>query len=387
MSRPSERARSDRFGYGQAAATLADVAERAGVGAGTVSRVLNGSPMVREATRGRVEQAIRDLGYRPNRIARSLSRGHATAVGIVVPFFVRPSAVERVRGAERVLTSAGYDILLHNVSTPHQVPEQFRNAGAAAADGLLVISSPPIPAQIEELARQLPIVLIDVRYPDLPQIFTDDLEGGRIAARHLLELGHTRAGFVGDVSRNPFRFTSSAHRRRGFEEEMRAAGCRGPAVAEGEHSQQAAMELATRILGLPRPPTAIFAASDTQALGVLAAASAAGMRVPEDLSVIGFDDIEAATFAGLTTVRQPLEYSGERGARLLLDTIAGRRDPGPHEERLELSLAVRRTTGPPPRQAYVAVHISPSMTHTPGKRPLKSEGLGTTDSAVHDAPG
>ncbi len=356
MSRPSDRGRTGGVGFDQAVATLTDVAARAGVGSGTVSRVLNGSPLVREATRRRVEQAIQDLEYRPNRIARSLSRGHATAVGIVVPFFVRPSAIERVRGAERVLTRAGYDILLHNVSVPKQVPEQFANAGAGAADGLLVISTPPIPAQIQELARRLPIVLVDVRYPNLPQVYTDDVEGGRMAARHLLELGHTRIGFVGDLSRNPFRFTSSAHRRQGFEEEMRAAGCRvtSDLFEEGEHSQGAAMELATRILQQRRRPTAIFAASDTQALGVLAAAAATGVRVPEDLSVIGFDDIEAATYAGLTTVRQPLEYSGEQGARLLLDAVVGNRQLAPPEEELGLTLIIRRTTAPARRPASPA---------------------------------
>jgi len=331
-------------------ATIADVAALAGVGVATVSRVLNGGSMVREATRQRVQSAIEDLNYRPNTIARSLSLGRAMTVGVITPFFVRPSAVERLRGAEAEFTGAGYDTVLYNGSTPNQVDEQFWNVARGRTDGVLVISVPPPRSQMERLRGRTPVVLVDVRYPGLSQVYIDDVEGGALATRHLLQLGHRRIAFVGDVSDNPYGFTSSAYRRVGFLDSMRRAGLEVPVehIKEDVHSREAALRLASELLSLPEPPTAIFAASDTQALGVLEAASRSGVDVPGDLSVVGFDDIDVAPYVGLTTVRQPLQYSGARGARLLLELMDGGRSSAPVVEKLSLALVVRRTTGEPP---------------------------------------
>jgi LacI family transcriptional regulator len=336
-----------RSGRDRRLATMADVGALAGVGEATVSRVLNSSGLVSEGTRQRVLSAIRELDYRPNPIARSLSRGRAMTLGVIVPFFVRPSAVERLRGAEAEFTAAGYDTVLYNVGTPDQVPAQFANVAGGRADGVLVISVPPPAHHIERLLGSgTPVVLVDVRRPGFNQVYTDDVEGGVLATRHLLELGHRRIAFVGDPSDNRFGFTSSAHRRAGFEEAMRAARLEVPAhyVREGEHSREVALKLASELLALPDPPTAIFAASDTQAFGVLEAAVRAGVGVPDQLSVIGFDDVEMAPYLGLTTVRQPLTYSGARGAQLLIDQAAGWCPEKPVVEKLSLELINRRTT-------------------------------------------
>jgi LacI family transcriptional regulator len=199
------------------------------------------------------------------------------------------------------------------------------------------------------VGSMIPMVLVDLSHPGVTHVYTDDIEGGRMATRHLLELGHRRIGFVGDFSDNPFGFTSSAHRCAGFQESMRRAGLEVPPeyVMEGEHSRDVAVRMATELLDLPEPPTAIFAASDTQAFGVLEAAAAAGVEVPGKLSVIGFDDIEVAAYVGLTTVRQPLRYSGARGAQLLLDLAESGAAAEPVVEKLRLDLIVRRTTAAP----------------------------------------
>ncbi|MBJ7598044.1 MAG: substrate-binding domain-containing protein [Candidatus Dormibacteraeota bacterium] len=341
---PSKDARGGRD---RRLATMSDVGARAGVGEATVSRVLNGSGLVSEGTRQRVLSAIKELDYRPNPIARSLSRGRAMTLGVIVPFFVRPSAVERLRGAEAEFTAAGYDTVLYNVGTPDQVFDQFANVAGGRADGVLVISVPPPAHHMERLVgRGTPVVLVDVRWPGLNQVYTDDVEGGALATRHLLELGHRRIAFVGDPSDNRFGFTSSAHRRAGFEAAMRATGLEVHShyVREGEHSREGALELASELLALPDPPTAIFAASDTQAFGVLEAAVRAGVGVPHQLSVIGFDDVEMAPYLGLTTVRQPLTYSGVRGAQLLIEQAAGWYPEEPVVEKLSLELINRRTT-------------------------------------------
>jgi LacI family transcriptional regulator len=330
-------------------ATMADVAARAGVGVATVSRVVNGSGLVHEATRERVQSAIEELDYRPNHIARSLSRGQAMTLGVIIPFFVRPSAVERLRGAEARFTAAGYDTVLYNVSAPGQICEQFANVAGGRTDGILVVSVPPPRQLMRRLLQTTPAVLVDVRYPGLSQVYSDDVEGGALATRHLLELGHRRIAFVGDLTDDRYGFTSSAHRRAGFEETMRRQGLDVPPdyVKEGEHAREVALNLASELLSLPEPPTAIFAASDTQALGVLEAAAQSGVDVPGELSVVGFDDIEVAPYVGLTTVRQPLEYSGARGAQLLLELLAGEHPRRPVVEKLSLELVVRRTTAPP----------------------------------------
>jgi len=332
-------------------ATISDVASLAGVGEATVSRVLNGSALVREATRQRVQAAIEELDYRPSPIARSLSGGRAMTLGVVAPFFVRPSAVERLQGAEAGFTDAGYDTVLYNVSTPEQRREQFANVARGRADGVLVISVSPPRREMDRLVgSRIPMVLVDLRHPGVTHIYTDDVEGGRLATRYLLELGHRRIAFVGDFIDNPFGFTSSAHRCAGFQDTMRRAGLDVPPVyvKEGEHSREVAVRMAAELLALAEPPTAIFAASDTQAFGVLEAAAGAGVDVPGQLSVMGFDDIEVAAYVGLTTVRQPLRYSGARGARLLLDLAEGGSPPEPVVEKLRIELIERRTTASPP---------------------------------------
>jgi DNA-binding LacI/PurR family transcriptional regulator len=317
--------------------TIAEVAERAGVGVGTVSRVLNGSPAVSRATRGRVLAVIDELGYAPNAAARALSTGRTCTVGVVAPFLTRPSVVERLRGVSRRIAAAGYQLVLFDVERPRPLAEL---AGAGRMDGLVLISLVPRDAELERLrAAGIPVVLVDAEHPDLPCVFIDDVEGGRLAAEHLLRLGHRRIGFIGDAE-GPFGFTSTPRRREGAARACAAAGAE-LLVRSGPHGRDRARVLAAELLAAPGRPTAIFAASDTQALGVLEAADAAGLRVPRDLSVVGFDDVEMARYAGLTTVAQPLEESGLRGAELLLGALDGA--PG-MRRRLPLELVVRWST-------------------------------------------
>lgn len=335
-------------------ARIADVAARAGVGVGTVSRVLNGHASVRAATRERVLDAIDALNYRPSRMARNLSLGRTLVIGVVMPFFTSPSAVERVRGVVTALAGTPYDVMLFDVESNERQKRAFELLDRGdRCDGLLIISLIPPDAEVARLrAGGLPCVLVDAPHPELPAIVIDDVAGGELATRHLIELGHRRIGFVGDKPVDAFRFTSSRDRTRGYERAHEKAGLEllPEYVREGTHSRHVARSIAIELLRLPRPPTAIFAGSDTQALGVLEAARALGVAVPEELSVVGFDDIEAAALVGLTTVRQPLFDSGRRGAELLLQGIQGER-LDPRAEQLPLELVLRGTTAPPQRRA------------------------------------
>lgn len=333
---------------GEAMVTIADVAKHAGVGLGTVSRVLNGSPQVRDATRMKVEDSIDTLGYRPNPLARSLSLGRGHTVGVIVPFFTHPSAVERLRGVVAALADSGYDLVLFNVSSPFHPDEPFHAlTGPHRADGLLVMSLPAPANDLERLSRaRVPVVLVDTRAEGVTVVVSDDRTGGRLAVEHLIELGHRDIAYIGEDPANAFGFTATAEREQGYRDVLGERGIRvrPSLVCHGPHDHEVAKSLAIELLSRPEPPTAIFASSDVQALGALAAAAALGRTVPAELSVIGYDDIDMSAYAGLTTVRQPLFDSGFLAARLLLDALDGGGPPAPGVTELPIELVPRSTT-------------------------------------------
>jgi len=337
-------------------ATIADVAAAAGVGVGTVSRVINGAANVRESTRATVQQAIDRLGYRPSHLAAALSRGTPRTVAIVVPHLTSPSVVPRLAGALAVLGEHGYDTVVCNVDTPAQRDHHLAAlAGRHRAAGVIVVSLRLTAAQAELFRRSgLPLVTIDVVMPGVPHTVTDDVAGGRMAAGHLLSLGHRRIGFVGDTMRGAaatgrllLGFVASQRRLTGYRQAVAAAGASQDPdlVRRGPYGPSSAEALAAELLALPDPPTAIFAASDTQAIGVLAAADRSGVSVPGDLSVMGFDDIESAALLGLSTIRQRLWDSGAEGARRLCALLRGDRVV-PLRQQLALEVVPRSSTAP-----------------------------------------
>jgi DNA-binding LacI/PurR family transcriptional regulator len=338
---------------GHAPARIADVAALAGVGIATVSRVMNGSAQVRPATRDRVLEAIRTLNYRPSSVARSLSLQRTMVVAALLPWFTNPSAVQRVRGIVEGLSNSQYDLMVFDIELEDRQRRAFELFDRGdRADGLLVVSTLPPEQEVERItAARIPCVLVDAVHPALPSIAVDDVGGGEMATRHLIELGHRRIALIGDTPPE-FRFDWSRDRTRGYERALRQAAIavRPEYVREGTRLLHVARAIAAELLSLPERPTAIFAASDTQALGALEAARAQGIRVPQELSIIGFDDIEVASYVGLTTVRQPLAESGRRGAQLLLRALGGR-PVDLRTELLPLELVVRGTTGPAPAEA------------------------------------
>ncbi len=317
------------------------------MGVGTVSRVINGSASVSGATRRRVLDVVAELGYEPNATARALSTGRTRSVGVIAPFFTRPSVIERLRGVAPMLAATGYQLVLFDVERPDQSAGVFRSV-IGRVDGLLSISLAPPKADVRRLAAAgIPVVLIDHAHDALPTVTVDDVEGGRLATSHLLELGHRRIAFAGDTLDGVHGASASSRRRVGYQQALDGAGVpvRPDLVGLRPHGRDASA-IAGRLLELASPPTAIFAASDLQALAMIDALAALGARVPEDLSVVGFDDVELARYAGLTTVAQPLEDSGTRGAELLLSALEGE-DVLQARQHLPLELVVRGTTAPP----------------------------------------
>ncbi len=330
--------------------TIGDVARLAGVGRGTVSRVLNERANVDPTTRARVLAAIRELDYVPSPTARRLSLRRTQTVAVILPFLTRPSAVERLRGIEFALVSAGYDLIVFNVETVERRDAVFRDLPRAErVDGLIIVSLSPHTLELERIQRSgLPAVLVDAHHRALPRVVADDVRGGRIATEHLIDLGHRRIGFIGDTPRVPLAFTSSRLRLSGFRRAMSRAGLAAPErlIAVSDHSRHRASELTRRMLVGRLPPTAIVCASDTQAAGVIEAAASLGMSVPDDLSVTGYDDLELADHLHLTTIHQPLFESGVRAVQRLLIGLDDR-PMTPLREVQQISLVVRRSSAPP----------------------------------------
>lgn len=327
--------------------TIARVAREAGVGVGTVSRVINGSAAVSEATRRRVLDVVAELGYEPNATARALSTGRTRSIGVVAPFFTRSSVIERLRGVASMLAGAGYQLVLFDVESPAQRHSTFKSL-IGRVDGLLSISMAPTNGDLRRLERAgVPVVLVDHQHDHLPSIVVDDVEGGRMATAYLLELGHRRVAFAGDTVDGVHGASASSRRCVGYQRALGDARIpvRPELVKLRPHGREAGA-IARDLLNLAHPPTAVFAASDLQALAMVEAFEELGARVPQDVSVVGFDDVELARYAGLTTVAQPLAASGMRGAELLLAALDGTEDLEPTQH-LPLELVVRGTTAPP----------------------------------------
>jgi DNA-binding LacI/PurR family transcriptional regulator len=269
---------------------------------------------------------------------------------VVASYLTRPQAIERMRGAESVIGDTGFDIVIHNVESPERRERYLRQLPTAnRTDGVLLVSLPPTSENLGALAAgPVPVVLIDVHGPNVasfPAVLGDDVVGGAIVGRYLHTLGHRSIGFVADAFENPYGFTSSRDRYTGFTQVLAQLGVEVEA-ALGAHGSRSARDLALRLLTGPRPPSAIFAASDTQALGVMSAARDLGLAVPSDLTVVGYDDIPIAEPIGLTTIRQHLFESGRAGAELLLAQIE-QRSAVPPIVSLEPELVVRATSAPP----------------------------------------
>jgi DNA-binding LacI/PurR family transcriptional regulator len=334
--------------------TVRDVARLAGVGVGTVSRVLNDRPKVGAATRQRVLDAIAQLDYTPNASARSLKSGRTGTIAVVTTHFVAPSVVERVRGIEQSLTLAGLDLMIRNIETKERRDAAVRDAVRADRfDGAILISLSPTAQEQRQIEQSgFPVVLIDAHHRSLPRVVCDDRAGGRLAADHLAGLGHRRIAFIGDPARPQVGVPSSSKRLAGAREVFAAAGVslRTSAIRSVQDGLRQARDLAQAILRGPDRPTAIMAANDTLAFGALQAARHLAIPVPGQLSVIGYDDAGAAELVRLTTIHQPLYETGCEAVAKLQNMIAGQ-PADPLRTVLPVSLVQRDTTGPAPTPA------------------------------------
>ncbi len=332
------------------AATIRDVASEAGVSVATVSRVLNKSSQVTEETYQKVQAAIDALDYSPSQTARRLSMGRTHTIGVVVPFLTLPSYVERLRGVESILAASEYDLVLFSADTPEKVNSYFTQLSRPVrTDGVIVISLKPDDYHAKRFQEaNIPIVLVDARHPELTSIVVDDTAGGYTATCYLVELGHQKIAYLCDYLENPFGFIAMQDRFEGYKQALIEVGIdfQPEYLQQGELGGREAVSLAKKMLSADDPPTAIFAASDIHAVGVLKAAQELGIRIPEELSVIGFDGIRDSEYLEISTIHQPLFNSGVISVELLLASML-EESKVEKEKIMPTQLLVRGTTAPP----------------------------------------
>ena len=326
--------------------TIYDVASRAGVSISTVSNTLNAPGKVRAATRQRILAAIDELGFVPRTDAHARARKGVGRIGVVAPITTYPSYEVRLRGVLDGLRDQPYELVLYDQATL-TVRRNYLDSLPLTnrLDGIIVMSLQFAAAVASRLlSRELPTVLVEFARDGFSSVHVDDREGGRLAADHLLAAGHRRFGFIGEARVAIDMDIDAAHRLDGFRQGLLVGGCDLPDnhVIRGAPGVEPARTYAHRLFDLPDPPTAVFTHSDVQAVGVLKAIAERGWHCPDDVAVIGFDDLDFADYLGLTTVAQPLRETGRAATTLLLAAID---DPDRARQRIQLPLRlIPRTT-------------------------------------------
>ena len=332
-------------------AVMADVGRLAGVSHQTVSRVINGSRHVSPGTRERVLAAMSELGYRPNSIARALVTGRSRTLGVVSLDTTLYGPASTLFGIERAAHEAGYFIMIASLQALDRssVGEAIDRLRLQAVEGILVIVSDVEAAEALVAVRpDLPMVAVEGGpVPGTPVVAVDQLAGATAATRHLLEIGHRTVWHV----RGPLGSIEAQQRERAWRETLIAAGVRPPALLTGDWSAHSGYELG-HWLARESDATAVFVANDQMALGLLRALHEAGLEIPQDVSVVGFDDIpEAAYFLPpLTTIRQDFGELGSRSLRVLVGRLeaSGSDVLEPSGSTIEPELVIRASTGPAP---------------------------------------
>jgi DNA-binding LacI/PurR family transcriptional regulator len=326
--------------------TIYDVAQLAGTSITTVSRMLNAPEKVNQETRERILAAIKELGFVPKAEARARALSKTGHIGVITPFFTAPSFVQRLRGIAAALANENFELVIYTVDSANRLQGYLSSLPITGnLDGLIILSLPIGDPEARRLVEyRLPTVLIEYPHPLLSSVEIDDVQGGRMAARYLLDKGHRRIAFLGDTDLPEYSLHPVNQRLVGFRQALREASIELPEnfVRLSPYTQEKTRKTAAELLSLPEPPTAIFSSTDFQALGVLKAARQLNVQVPQQLAVVGFDDLDMAEYADLTTIRQHLDESGRLAVEILLAHIARPDRPSRHVN-LPLTLIERLT--------------------------------------------
>lgn len=328
--------------------TIYDVAQTAGVSISTVSRVINASPNVSEGTRERVQAAIDALTFVPKAEARARAMMDYARIGVLTPFFTAPAFVQRLRGVAQGLHTTRYELTIYTVESIEHLNYYLATLPVTGhLEGLILLSLRVNDESALKLKNyHLETVLIEFPRHDLNTVEIDDIAGGEMAADYLIGKGHQRLAFLGDTTDlGAFAILPITMRLKGFQKGIEKAGLHLPGdfICTSKYDVKDAEASIEPILTRPDRPTAIFCATDMQALGVVNKARALGLQVPQDLAVLGFDDLDFADYFGLSTIHQPLDESGRLAVEILLSRIKDPDRPLRHI-RLPLELIERQTT-------------------------------------------
>lgn len=302
--------------------TIRDVAESAGVSIATVSHVINGTRPVAESTQATVRASMVALGYRPNAVARSLRRQATTTIGMIVPDSANPFFAEMARSIEDHSFTEGYSVILCNTEGSLEREQQYADVLVEnMVAGIVFVAVGPSTRLVGDLQRRgVPIVLVDREVPgvDVDTVETDHHGGGQLATQHLINLGHRRIACINGGTGA----TSSTQRLSGYVDTLASNGITvDPSlIRTGDYQFESGRDACRELLELPEPPTGVFACNDLMAVGCISAATAGGLSVPGDLSVVGFDDVRLASFANppLTTISQPKHEIAAKVVELLI---------------------------------------------------------------------
>jgi len=340
----------------QRVSTIYDIAEQVGVSTATVSRALNGDQCVSSDTKARIEHAATKLNYRPHVTAKSLALQKTDTLAVVIPVRANDFYVNVLRGMQDALdeSETTFDLIIFAATNPDRADAQVQRASQRGrSEGLLLLSMTPTDAQTDHLLRaELPTVLVDAEHDEFASVAVDNVLGGYLATSHLLSQGYTR---IAHITVPPVS-SPAAERRRGYEKALHEAGqpvdphwvveCGSPPY---EYTEASGYDAMNALLRRSERPDAVFAVSDTLALGALKAANEAGVTVPSDIALIGFDDIRASQYVGLSTLRQPMREIGRRAVATLLARTSGTADDAaPASTVLEPRLIERATSQPSP---------------------------------------
>jgi DNA-binding LacI/PurR family transcriptional regulator len=329
--------------------SIKDIARMAGVTHSTVSRALRNSPLVNQDTVARIQRIAREAGYRTSAAARSLVTRRSDTVGVVVTNIADPFVAGVVSGIEETAGQHGLSVFLANSNAePEREVRVARKFEEQRVDGIIVTSSRVGARYVPLLAHmQVPIVLLNNQHPGqyAHSVMIANREASREVTRHLISLGHRRIAYLGDRHG----YQSDTERFAGYRDALREARIRfqPSLVVHGDGKPEGAETAAAGLFALPEPPTAIFCYNDMSALGALRRIRALGLRVPEDISIAGFDDLFFSQFLNppLTTVRQPLRHLGNLAMDTLLKIFAG--EPSEIDIKVPGELIVRESTAPP----------------------------------------
>jgi LacI family transcriptional regulator len=352
--------------------TIKDVAREAGVSVGTASQALRGSAVVREATRQRVLAVAARLRYQPSALARGLVTRRTHTVGLLISDIANPFFIRAVRAVEDVAQENGYNVILCNTDeAPAKETQYLRVLMEKRVDGIILATTAASRRGVREIQWQrIPLVLFDRELPGVAThvVKVDGVLGGRLATLHLLGLGHRRIAII----HGPLDRSTGVERLEGYRTALRAAGMRpDPAlIREGNFKQDSGYGVARALLDLAAPPTALFCTNNLMTVGALRALRERSVRIPEDLSLVGYDDMEwwTLTHPPLTTVGQPVYDLGREAMRLLLAQMGSEKRRRPQRIVLKPELILRESCGPPPRD------VRSTPPHRDSRRGRPTEG-------------